>query len=143
MGHDDEDAIRRQIDTLAKAIGAQDLDSLKQVYAADIVSYDIEPPLQHLGIDAKLENWAHVFAVFGQATYEVRDLVLVLGDDLAYGHAFARLSGTLKDGTATSGTWVRVTYAFRKRYGVWLITHDHVSVPMDLERRDGVGDLEP
>ncbi|MEU5725932.1 nuclear transport factor 2 family protein [Micromonospora sp. NPDC047738] len=143
MGNHEEDAIRRQINAIAEAIGAKDLESLEQVYAADVVSYDIEPPLQHLGIEAKLKNWAHVFLVFERATYEVRDLSLVLGDDLALGYAFARLSGTLKNGTATNGMWVRVTYGFRKTDGAWLITHDHVSVPLDIQSGNGVVDLEP
>ena len=139
----EEAAIRRQIDAIAEAIGRKDLDGLKKVYAPEAVSYDIEPPLQHRGIEAKLENWAHVFSVFESATYAVHDLTLVLGSDLALGYAFARLSGTLKNGTATNGMWVRVTYGLRKTDGAWLITHDHVSVPLDIQSGHGVVDLEP
>lgn len=139
----DEDAIRRQIDSIAEAIRRKDLESLRQVYAADVVSYDIEPPLQHLGVEAKLNNWAHVFSVFERATYELRDLTLVLGGDLALGYAFARLHGTLKDGTATNGIWVRVTYGLRKTDGAWVITHDHVSVPLDIPSGNRVVDLVP
>lgn len=62
---------------------------------------------------------------------------------MAFGHAFARLSGTLKDGTATTGMWVRVTYCLRKIDGKWLITHDQVSVPLDIRSGKGVVDLEP
>ncbi|MEU6806951.1 YybH family protein [Streptomyces neyagawaensis] len=143
MGNHEEDAIRRQIDAIVEAIGAKDLEGLKQVYAVDVVSYDIDPPLQHVGIEAKLKNWANVFTVFDRATYEVRDLSVVLDDRLAFGHAFGRLSGTLTNGTAMNGMWVRVTYCFRKTGGAWLITHDHVSVPLDIRSGKGVVDLEP
>jgi hypothetical protein len=39
-----------------------------------VVSFDVEPPLQHVGVEAKLKNWANVFAVFRDADYEVRGL---------------------------------------------------------------------
>jgi ketosteroid isomerase-like protein len=139
----DEATIRQQIDKIVEGLRAKDLDGLKQLYAKDIVSFDVEPPLQHVGIDAKLKNWANVFAFFESVTYEIRDLTLTAGDDVAFGHAFARLSGTLKNGTATSGMWVRVTYCLRKVDGTWLIVHDQVSVPLDIASGKGVVGLEP
>src|SRR3954451_21020166 len=52
----DEADIRRRIDTLVGAVRAMDLESLKPVYAPDIVSFDIEPPLRHVGAAAKWKN---------------------------------------------------------------------------------------
>jgi ketosteroid isomerase-like protein len=140
---DDEAEIRRQIDNIIEGIRAQDLDGLKRVYAADVVSFDVEPPLQHVGVDAKMRNWANVFAIFRDATYEVRDLAIAAGDDVAFGHGFGRLSGTLRNGTATAGMWVRATFCFQKVDGNWLIAHDQVSVPLDLASGKGVTDLQP
>src|ERR1700737_1369797 len=102
----DEAKIRQQVDKIVEGIRVKDLECLKQLYAMDVVSFDIEPPLQHVGIEAKLKNWAKVFTFFQDVTYEVRDLTLTVGDDVAFGHGFGRLSGTLKNGTATSGMWV-------------------------------------
>jgi ketosteroid isomerase-like protein len=116
---------------------------LRQVYATDVVSFDVEPPLQHLGIDAKMKNWAKVFAFFQVVDYEVRDLTLTVGEDVAFGHAFGRLSGTLTNGIATSGMWVRATFCFRKIDDDWLMAHDQVSVPFDVSSGKGVADLEP
>jgi uncharacterized protein (TIGR02246 family) len=138
-----ETAIHQQIDRIIEGLRAKDLEELRRVYAPDVVSFDVEAPLQHVGIDAKLRNWAKAFAFFERLAYEVRDLTLIVGDDLAVGHAFARLSGTPKDGPATTGTWVRVTYCFRRLDGAWLITHDHVSVPLDMLSGRGVTDLAP
>lgn len=138
-----EAEIRRLIDKLVEGLQGKDVDVLQQLYATDIVSFDIEPPLQHVGIEAKLKNWAPVFGFFEDVTYEVRDLTLTVGDDLAFGHAFGRLSGTLKNGTASSGMWVRGTFCFRKIEGTWLIVHDQVSVPLDIRSGRGVVDLEP
>ncbi|MFI6411555.1 NAD(P)H-dependent oxidoreductase [Streptomyces sp. NPDC050585] len=139
----DEDAIRRLVDGVTGAVRAKDTEALRRLYAADVVSFDIEPPLQHVGVDAKLKNWARVFATFQDVTYEIRDLVTAVGGDVAYAHGFGRLGGTLPDGTPAGGTWVRVTLCFRKTDGAWLITHDQVSVPLDIPDGKGVVDLEP
>ncbi|MFF2507669.1 YybH family protein [Streptomyces sp. NPDC058067] len=139
----DEAEIRRQIGMIAERLQAKDPEGLKKFYATDIVSFDIEPPLQSVGVEEKLKNWAPVFTFFESVTYEVRELTLTVGDDMAFGHAFARLSGTLKDGTAMGGMWVRVTYGFRKIDDTWLLTHDHVSVPLDIASGKGVVGLEP
>ncbi|MEU8173641.1 nuclear transport factor 2 family protein [Microbispora hainanensis] len=140
---EDEATIRRHIGRVVEGIRAKDLDALRRLYATDVVSFDVEPPLQHVGIDAKLKNWANVFAVFQEVDYEVRDLTLTVGDDVAFGHCFGRLSGTVANGTATNGIWVRGTFCFRKTGGEWLIVHDQASVPLDIASGRGVTDLEP
>jgi ketosteroid isomerase-like protein len=66
-----------------------------------------------------------------------------VGDDVAFGHGFGRLSGTVKNGAATSGMWVRVTFCFRRIDGNWLIVHDQASVPFDISSGKGIADLEP
>jgi ketosteroid isomerase-like protein len=139
----DDANIRRQVDKIIERVGAKDLDGLHQLYATDVVSFDVEPPLQHVGIEAKLKNWAGAFAFFQDVSYELRNLTFTVSDEVAFGHGFARLSGTLKDGSATSGMWVRITYCFRKFNSDWLIAHDHVSVPFDMPSGKGVADLEP
>ena len=139
----DEARIRDQVDKIVEGIRARDLERLRQVYAPDVVSFDVEPPLQHVGIEAKLKNWANVFAFFRDVTYEVRELAVSVGDEVAFGHCFGRLSGTLADGMVTGGMWVRVTLCFRKIDGNWLIAHDQASVPYDAASGKGVADLEP
>jgi ketosteroid isomerase-like protein len=140
----EEAAIRRHIDKLAKAIGAMDLEAMTSIYAPDIVSFDVEPPLQHVGEAAKWKNWEHAFTIFQPPLgYEIRDLTITVGGDVAFAHCFNRLTGTLRNGTTTSGIWVRATICWRKVDGTWLIAHDHVSVPLDIATGRGVTDLEP
>jgi ketosteroid isomerase-like protein len=93
--------------------------------------------------EAELKNWANVSAVFRDADYEVRGLDVTVGDDVAFGHCFGRLHGTLMNGTATMGIWVRVTFCLRKLDGAWQIVHDQASVPFDVLSGRGVADLEP
>jgi len=49
----DEAEIRQRIDKLVAAIRVMDLDTVMSIYAPDIVSFDLEPPLQHVGAEAK------------------------------------------------------------------------------------------
>ncbi|QBS39467.1 nuclear transport factor 2 family protein [Nocardia sp. CS682] len=139
----DDVELRRQIDKLVEALRAKDLEGVQRQYTTDVVSFDVEPPLQHVGIAAKLENWAKVFLLFETVDYEIRDLTFTVGGDAAFGHAFARLHGTLKNGATTTGMWVRATFGMRKIDHTWLIAHDQVSVPFEFHSGKGVVDLEP
>jgi ketosteroid isomerase-like protein len=138
-----ESQIRAHIGRLIDALRAKDLQGVKPLYAEDVVSFDVEPPLQHVGIAAKLDNWARAFGFFEVLTYEIRDLTIVAGDEVALAHGFGSLAGTLKNGAATNGMWVRATFCLRKINGEWLIVHDQVSVPFDIASGQGVTDLEP
>ncbi|MBF9066730.1 NAD(P)H-dependent oxidoreductase [Streptacidiphilus fuscans] len=138
-----ETEIRARIDAIVDGIHARDLDALRRIYATDVVSFDVEPPLQHVGVDAKLKNWARVFTLFDEVSYELRDLDVTVGGDLAVAHGFGRLSGRLANGSAVDGMWVRGTFCFRRVGGAWLIVHDQASVPFDVLTGRGVTDLEP
>jgi ketosteroid isomerase-like protein len=79
---------------------------------------------------------------YGSIEYEVRDLNVTTEGDLAFVHAVNHVKGTLTGGHITD-LWVRWTACFRRIDGVWLIVHDHVSVPADLERGQAALDLTP
>jgi ketosteroid isomerase-like protein len=139
----DETDIRRRMDDLAKAIGAMDLERVMPIYAPDIVSFDLEPPLQYSGTEAKKKAWARVFAMYQPPLlYEIRDLSITLSHDMAFSHSLNRLSGTLKNGHRT-GSWVRYTACFRKIDGHWLIAHEQISVPVDPASGRAFVDLKP
>ncbi len=140
----DEAEIRQQIDNLAEAIRHADLEGLKPLYATDVVSFDAGPRLQDVGANAKFQNWIAAFGLFQHPLgFEVRDIAITVGGDVAFGHSFNRLSGTLNNGTRARGFWVRATYCLRRIDGRWLIAHDHVSAPLDPASGKALLDLEP
>ncbi|MFI9597531.1 nuclear transport factor 2 family protein [Nonomuraea sp. NPDC052265] len=49
---------------------------------------------------------------------------------VAFAHMLHRDSGKRRNGLQTS-IWVRSSLGFRRAGGRWLITHEHVSVPID------------
>ena len=138
-----ESEIRVRIAGIIYGIQAKDLDALRRIYAPDVISFDVEPPLQHVGVDAKLKNWARVFTLFQDVSYELRDLTVEASGDIAFAHAFGRLSGTLATGDRADGMWARGTFCFRRIDGDWLIVHDQASVPFDVLTGRGAADLEP
>lgn len=48
-----EALIRRRVEDSAKALRAKDIDGVMSLYAPDIVSFDIVPPLRYVGADDK------------------------------------------------------------------------------------------
>jgi ketosteroid isomerase-like protein len=139
----DEAQIRRRIGKLTEALRAMDLERVMSIYAPDIVSFDIVPPLQHVGAEAKKNNWTSAFAMFQRPLgYEIRNLTITMGDDVAFGHSLNRINGTLKNGTSTD-IWLRWTACLRKIDGNWLIVHDQVSVPLDFESGRALLNLAP
>ena len=89
-----------------------------------------------------LDNWARVFAAYDDIDYEVRDLDVTVGGDVAFVRSLNRLSGTLAGGRRAA-TWVRWTGCLRRLDGEWLIVHDHVSVPLDMASGTALTGLEP
>ncbi len=139
----DESDIRRRIAKFVEAVRAMDLEGVRPIYALDIVSFDFVPPLRHVGAEAKLHNWVDVFTVYQRPLgYEIRDLTITVGGEVAFGRSFNRISGTLKNGN-NSDYWVRWTTCFRKVGGNWLIAHDQVSVPIDVQSGRALLDLTP
>jgi ketosteroid isomerase-like protein len=139
----DEAAIRQRIDQWAEAVRTLDLDGAMSIYAPDFVSFDVEPPLQHVGAGAKRKNWADASAMYQRPRgYDMRDLTITAGDDVAFAHSLNHDSGTIKDGK-TVDFWVRWTACLRKIDGNWLIVHDHVSAPLDRKSGRALLDLQP
>ena len=52
------------------------------------------------------------------------------------------LTGTRTDGEKTD-VWVRATVCFRKIDGQWKVTHEHISVPFDMETFKASVHLKP
>jgi ketosteroid isomerase-like protein len=135
----EEAEVRQVIDGLVRAVRAKDLDGAMAFYSPDIVSFDIEPPLQYVNT----KHWNLTFAAYqGPIDYEMRDLSVTAVDDLAFAHSLNHVRGTLKNGRRTD-MWVRWTACFRRTKGKWMIAHDHVSVPAQLETGEALLGLKP
>jgi uncharacterized protein (TIGR02246 family) len=135
---DDEAKIRALGNQFAAAVTAKDLDAIMKVYVPDetLFVFDVTPPRQYVGAKAYRKDWEDFLALFkGALKFETTDLQITAADPLAYSHAIQHVSGTDTKGEPIDLT-VRVTDVYRKINGSWLIVHEHVSVPVDLDTNE-------
>jgi ketosteroid isomerase-like protein len=127
----------------SEAMGNKDIDRLMSLYSPDIVYFDLVPPLRYTGSDALRSRFSEWFDRWeGAIGQEISDLHVSASGDVAAAHMLIRASGTLKSGRAV-GYWVRVTNCCRRSDHRWLITHEHVSLPVDIQSGSAVMDLVP
>jgi ketosteroid isomerase-like protein len=138
-----EALIRQRVEDYAKAISAKDIDGVMSFFAPNLVSFDIaSKTLRYVGADNKRREWQKAFAAYRSIAYEIHELNVTAQGELAFVRGLNHLKGTLASGHITD-LWVRWTACFRRIDGVWLVVHDHVSVPSDLEHGQAVLDLTP
>ncbi len=141
--NNEEAEIKRVIEGYVEALRAKDIDGIVSIYAPELVSFDIVPPLQYVGADAYRKHWEEGFSSLqGPFGYEIADLSITVSDDVAFTHSLNRSSATLNTGQKI-GNWLRWTACWRKIGGKWLLVHMHVSVPVDVETGKAVLDLSP
>jgi uncharacterized protein (TIGR02246 family) len=117
------------------ALKAKDLDAIMKVYAPDqtLVVFDVVPPRRYVGAAAYRKDWQTFLDTFeGPVTVELTDLDVAADRNLAYSHSIQHVAGTDRQGKKLDLT-VRVTDVYKKARGRWLIIHEHVSVPVDLD----------
>lgn len=139
----DEAEIRKLMDENAKAVRTKDINTSVSNYSPDIVSFDVVNPLQKFGLAAcrkRAEGWFSSFE--GPIGYEIRDLSITTGDDVAFCHSLNHVNGTKTDGGEID-MWWRATVCYRKIDGRWIVVHEHNSVPFDVESGKASLDLKP
>ena len=139
----EEARIRECIESWARALRAKDVDGVMSHYTPDILTFDLAPPLQHVGADYRhgFEEWFKTFR--GPVNVDVQDLQITVGDDVAFSHSLNHLTGARTSGPDTD-VWVRATVCFQKVGGRWLAAHEHVSVPFYMDGSERAAtDLRP
>jgi ketosteroid isomerase-like protein len=112
-------------------------------YAPEVITFDIVPPLASKGADNYRKSWEMWFdSIEGPIEYEMRDLTINASGDVAFCHSLNHVSSVSKK-AGKEETWLRATVGFKKINGEWLVTHEHVSLPFDMETGKAALDLEP
>jgi ketosteroid isomerase-like protein len=142
----DEAEIRQLMEQTAAAMRARDAERLVARYAPEIVQFSLAPPLKHAGSEVRdpdgLRRWFSGFD--GPIDYEIRDLVLITGADVAFCHSLNRLSATPQGTAEKFDLWFRSTIGLRKIGGAWRIVHEHMSTPFYMDGTFGAAvDLQP
>ncbi|MFG1931125.1 nuclear transport factor 2 family protein [Mycobacterium sp. NPDC048908] len=127
----DADTIRQLILRWADAVHTGDIEAVLADRDPDIVMFDVPPPYDGLrGIDAYRDSWPEFFEWQRQgAVFEIIELDVTAGDDVAFAYALARC-GKPEDFATNPDNRLRMTFGLRKRGGRWVVTHEHGSFPL-------------
>ena len=98
----DEAAIQGLLDDCIKSLHDKNIEGVMSIYAQEVVSFDIVPPLRYIGAEAFRKVWEEIFLVYqGPIVYEIHDLSITVGNDVAFTHSINRISGTMNNGRKT------------------------------------------
>lgn len=129
------DDIRDTITASEAAMKDADARRLIDRYTADVVKFDLAPPLGRRGEDARdVERQQAWFATFdGPVDFQVTQLEIEVGGDLAWAHSINRMSATPKGADFAFELWFRATYGLRRTGDGWRIAHEHSSTPFHMD----------
>lgn len=138
-----EAEIRALMDSWLKAVSAQDVDGIVSHYAPDILAFDAIAQLQFKGRDAYKDHWQACLSMCpGPMTFEIHDLSIAAGEDVAFSHCLNWCGGTDENGEEKA-SWMRMSAGYRKTNGKWKVVHEHFSSPFDMESGKALFDLKP
>jgi uncharacterized protein (TIGR02246 family) len=125
----DEAAIRELGESWARAVRAKDFDGILANHSADMLMFDVPPPVQSKGIEAYRKTWDLFFSWSDDpVVFDIKDIDITAGTDVAFVAALMRCAGTEKDGERIELEF-RLTIGLRKIGGQWMVLHEHHSIP--------------
>ncbi|NUT03615.1 MAG: SnoaL-like domain-containing protein [Hamadaea sp.] len=126
--------VRTLLGNRVEACQAKDIDRLMSLYSPDIVYYDVVPPLEFIGADEVRRNFLRWFDEYdGPIGLETHGLIVAASMDVAFAHMLHLDTGTRKNGL-DGAVWLRSSVCCRRSNGKWLITHEHISLPINPDR---------
>ena len=96
-----------------------------------IVQDDFFPP-QRRGLEQVKQDFAVYMSDYSGFKAHIDDISIDVQGDLAVAYSHQHFTAPGKDGVPNLDAEVRQTDVLRKRDGRWLITYQHLSVPIDL-----------
>jgi ketosteroid isomerase-like protein len=126
----DESQIRNLLEQWALATRQGRTPDVLKRHAPDLLVYDVLPPMKYEGAETYRRSWDDWQpATRGQARFDLEDLSVTAGAEVAYATCFIRCGGTLTSGRTFEDV-VRATFCLRKARDGWLVAHQHVSKPL-------------
>ena len=97
--------------------------------------FDVPPPAQSKGIEAYKKTWDVFFAWFHDSgVFDIGELNITAGDDVAFGTALMRCAGTEANGDKVELDF-RLTICFRKIGGRWTVMHGPCELSLAIPLR--------
>jgi ketosteroid isomerase-like protein len=127
----DESEIRDLLQQWAVATRKAQRDQVLANHLPDVLIYDVLAPMKYEGAAAYRKSWDEWQPdTQGEGRFELEDLSVSAGADVAFAHGFIRCGGVLPDGKVFEDV-VRATFCLRKVSGAWKVAHQHISKPIE------------
>jgi ketosteroid isomerase-like protein len=121
----DEQEIRELIERWAKAVRDVDYDGILAHHSPDMLMFDLPPPLAFKDLKAYRKTWDLFFSMQPRPiAFEIQRMEVTAGAEVAFATALMQCEG---EGLAKFD--FRLTVGLRKVEGLWVILHEHHSVP--------------
>jgi ketosteroid isomerase-like protein len=128
----DEEQIRLVLQRWAMATRKGHRDDILANHLLDVLIYDVLAPMKYEGAAAYRQSWDEWQPeTQGEGQFDLQDLSVVAGTDVAFAHCFIKCGGVLPNGR-TFEDLVRATFCLRKASGSWKVAHQHISKPFQL-----------
>ena len=125
----DEAVIRELIEDWAKAVRAKDFDRILAHHSAEVLMFDVPPPLLSQGLDAYMATWETFFSRAEKpVAFDFHDVKITAGTDVAFATAIGQCVD-VGPNSKREELQFRLTMCFRKIGGRWRILHEHHSLP--------------
>jgi len=126
---EDETAILKLLTEWTRATSDGRQDDVLRNHSDDALIFDVLPPMQYEGTAAYRASWDEWQPdAQGAMRFELEDLEVAAGGELAFAHGLLQCGGTLPDGKTFRDT-VRATFCLRKNREKWVVVHQHISKP--------------
>ena len=128
----DEAQVRDLLHQWASATRKGLRDDILANHLSDALIYDVLAPMKYEGAAAYRQSWDEWQPdTQGEGQFELQDLSVTVGGDVAFAHGFIKCGGVLPDGKRFEDL-VRATFCLRKDSGSWKVAHQHISKPIQM-----------
>jgi ketosteroid isomerase-like protein len=125
----DEAAIRDVLASWAAATRQNRMNDVLKNHSPNLVIFDVLPPMKYDSAESYRRSWDDWQPqTEGEGQFDLENLVITIGSNVAFAHCFIRCGGVLQNGQPFSDV-VRATFCLEKRTGSWKVCHQHVSKP--------------
>ena len=127
-----EAQVRDLLQQWASATRKGQRDDVLANHLPDALSYDVLAPMKYEGAEAYRQSWDEWQPdTQDEGQFDLQDLSVTAGADVAFAHCFIKCGGTLPNGK-TFEDLIRATFCLRKVSGSWKVAHQHMSKPIQL-----------
>ncbi|PWT93291.1 MAG: hypothetical protein C5B55_04745 [Blastocatellia bacterium] len=127
-----EMVIRELLENWAQSVRRKNYKGILANHSHDIVIFDLTAPLQSTkGIEAYKKTWDSFYRSYRDSpSFEICEMKITAGRDVAFANALMRCVGTQHDGSKSDLDF-RLTVGLSKVDAQWVVTHEHHSIPMN------------